>query len=103
MHRYLLAVSRYALVDRDGNVWNVILWDGDTRVWRPPADLRAVPVPATEQNAEPGGTYLDGLFVRRPPESHLLSRYEQLRAKGWDNLTAAERDEAQRLMFERQL
>lgn len=50
---------RYALVDADGRVANLVVWDGNESAWAPPAGITAVPA---DTNAEVGGSYAGGVF-----------------------------------------
>lgn len=40
--------KRYALIDGDGIVQNVVLWDGNLDTWQPPEGLTPVKVPDTD-------------------------------------------------------
>ena len=72
---------RYALVDKDGKIVNVVCWDGQTD-WQPPEGLTAIRDKAGE--AEPEGTF-DGVAFRKrvkppapeiPPNSLLALQAE---------------------------
>ena len=56
-------VSRYAIVDKDGNVTNVTLWDGVTP-WQPGEGLKAVK--DEDNKAEIGGRWNGEAFL--PPQ-----------------------------------
>lgn len=59
-----MTVQRYALIDTDGKVVNVVLWDGDTKKWRAPSGLTAVQSDA----AGIDDTYADGTFTPPTPQ-----------------------------------
>lgn len=61
--------KRYALVDSNGLIQNVIIWDGVSE-WSPPDGLTEVE--DTAQVATIGGTYLNGVFTAPPPPPPLL-------------------------------
>jgi hypothetical protein len=54
-------VRRYVIVDDDGEIVNVCMWDGETR-WEPPAGTSVMDVSSIAQawRAEPGGRIVDG-------------------------------------------
>lgn len=56
--------DRYALVDADGQVVNLVVWDGGEG-WAAPEGLQPVLVGEGAQ-AELGGTYVDEKFERAP-------------------------------------
>lgn len=56
--------DRYALVNPDGDVVNVVRWDGGEG-WAPPEGLQPILVEEDAQ-AEPGGTYIDEKFEPAP-------------------------------------
>lgn len=49
---------RYAVVDSDGNVVNVVIWDGESD-WSPPEDCTVIP----HETAGRGGTLIDGKYT----------------------------------------
>ena len=55
-------MARYAMVDGDGNVTNVCEWNG-TDDWSAPEGVVVIECSDTDA-AEPGGTYIDGVFAR---------------------------------------
>jgi hypothetical protein len=55
-------MSNYAVVDSNGNVINICVWDG-VSLWSPPEGTTAV-LCDDEPNAESGGTYINGVFAR---------------------------------------
>lgn len=55
-------IYRYAIVDADGNITNVSLWDGKTP-WQPPEGHKAIK--DEENKAEIGGKYDGKKFL--PP------------------------------------
>jgi hypothetical protein len=57
-------MPQYAIVDAQGNVGNIFLWDG-TQDWSPPDGSQAVACDGT--TAYTGGTYLNGVFSAPPP------------------------------------
>lgn len=59
-------VSRYAIVDKDGNIVNVSLWDGVTP-WQPPAEHKAIKDEKDE--AQIGGKWDGKKFL--PPQEKL--------------------------------
>lgn len=58
------ANSTYALVDADGRVDCVILWDGEA-AWTPPPGMRAIACPA---EVEAGWLFDGTAFAPPPPE-----------------------------------
>lgn len=38
-------MGRYYLLDKNDNVVNIVLWDGNTDTWSPELPLRAVAIP----------------------------------------------------------
>lgn len=54
-------MQRYALIDENGNVDNIVMWDGSTS-WTLPTGYTAV---ATDK-ANIGWTYTNGNFVEPP-------------------------------------
>jgi hypothetical protein len=48
-------VSRYAVI-QGGAVTNIVLWDGDTATWQPPADATVVAL-TDDQPVGPGDSY----------------------------------------------
>ena len=74
--------ERMALVDKDGNVVNVIVVEPDTK-WTPPDGVTIVPA---DGNAEPGGTYDGSAFIRAVPKINdgppsFEEQLQELRAK----------------------
>lgn len=71
----------YALIDGDGNIVNVIVWDGVTE-WEPPEGTQAVR--CGDNLCRIGGTYKDGVFAAPPepevPKEDLISQAEQQKA-----------------------
>jgi hypothetical protein len=59
-------MSNYAIIDQNGNVISVILWNGETG-WTPPTDCTAI----QSDVAVVGGTYSDGVFY--PPANPLIA------------------------------
>ena len=64
----------YAVVDSDGLVVNVVLWDGEPTKWTPPDGCTLVPLPyVTEDDGYRrytggiGWTYRDGQFYDERP------------------------------------
>lgn len=57
-------MKRHAVIDSEGNVVNVVLWDGAS-MWRPPEGHTLVEVEETP--CGPGWTYADGVFTEPPP------------------------------------
>ncbi|WP_406705265.1 tail fiber assembly protein [Sodalis sp.] len=57
--------ERYAVIDAQGNVVNMIRWDGISP-WRPREGHRAIDA-SNEPDAMIGGRYEDGKFIRIPP------------------------------------
>lgn len=59
-------MSHYAVVDNQGNVTNIVLWEGPAgqNDWTPPAGETAVVCDGT--TAYVGGTYLNGVFSAPP-------------------------------------
>lgn len=55
-------MQTYALVSAESIVENVVIWDGDTSIWSPPAGQTAVEVTAATGAAYIGGTYAEGVF-----------------------------------------
>jgi hypothetical protein len=55
----------YAVIDANGNVTNMVEWDGESE-WSPGNGFTAVPVTA---NAAIGGTYANGTFTLPPQPS----------------------------------
>ncbi|EKM5742890.1 tail fiber assembly protein [Enterobacter kobei] len=66
---------RYAVVDGNGNIINVILWDG-ANDYRPRAGTVLVPDDGT---ADIGGRFIDGVFIPapEPPVDYLAEALEQ--------------------------
>lgn len=64
-------MSNYALVDNEGKVVNVIVWDG-VAGWSPDDGLMAVE--CEDKNCFVGGSYKDGIFY--PPETPKKSKEE---------------------------
>ena len=84
--------DRYAMV-RDGKVENVVLWDGDSKTWQPPAGVEMV----KSDDAAPGDGYddKDGSFTPAPsPPTPAKSRDDRLLDKLVEKnlLTRAEAD-----------
>jgi hypothetical protein len=52
-------MATYAVIDSNGNVTNMVEWDGVTQ-WTPGTGFTAVPATA---NASIGGTYSNGQFT----------------------------------------
>ncbi len=52
-------MGRYAVVDKSGNVTNVIVWDGEAQ-YTPPEGTELIEVTGA---AGPGWTYRDGEFI----------------------------------------
>lgn len=62
---HLVISMNYALINTDGLVVNVTVWDGKTE-WQPLEGLQAIPL---EGNAGIGWSYINGQFVPpTPPE-----------------------------------
>lgn len=95
-------MSRRACVidNTTGEVVNVIVYDPDA-TWSAP-DGCVLRVIAAADRVSPGDRWDGAKFVAPTIATPRPDRLKELRAKGWASLTAAERDEAQRLMFERQ-
>lgn len=62
-------MDRYAIV-KDGKIINIQLWNGDTELWTPPADVEAV---LDNGSAFVGGTYVDGVFLMPQPVAPIPS------------------------------
>jgi len=54
-----MEINRYAIVDGDGLVVNVILWDGDQNNWQPPEGTVANLL-ADDSPVSPGWTWIQG-------------------------------------------
>ncbi|EEY1620878.1 tail fiber assembly protein [Escherichia coli] len=71
----------YAVIDGDGNIVNVIVWDGVTE-WEPPEGTQAVR--CGDNLCVIGGTYKEGVFNVPPepevPKEDLISQAEQQKA-----------------------
>ncbi|EEW2264213.1 tail fiber assembly protein [Escherichia coli] len=71
----------YAVIDGDGNIVNVIVWDGVTE-WEPPEGTHAVR--CGDNLCGIGGTYKEGVFNVPPepevPKEDLISQAEQQKA-----------------------
>ena len=79
-------MSRYAIVDTEGNVINIAEWDGVSK-WSPPENTTLVPA-EDEADAERGGTYSNGQFHRAvapvpvaTPDVTLEARLAELQAQ----------------------
>lgn len=76
----MMEAENYAVVDDDGNIVNVIIWDGVSQ-WSPPEGCTAVR--CGENLCAIGGTYKDGKFTSPPapelPDVDLVSQAEQLK------------------------
>lgn len=57
-----MTASIYAIV-KNGSVENLVLWDGNSEEWSPPAGKTAVPVPAGA-GVDIGWTYVNGKFSK---------------------------------------
>lgn len=57
--------KKYAVLNTDSTVVNLVLWDGDTENWEPPTGCTAVVVPADSQ-VSIGYLFADGAFVAPP-------------------------------------
>lgn len=62
--------SIFAIVDSNGKVTNISLWDGGSD-WIPPEGCTAILVPDGSV-AEIGGSYIDGEFKRNPENESAL-------------------------------
>src|SRR5262245_31591070 len=62
------SMTRFAMVDADGNVTDVLEWDGNTDPvtggWQPPDGMTMIEDP--DGLASPGGSYVDGEFKPAP-------------------------------------
>lgn len=58
---------RYAIIDVNNTVNNLIEWDGDVTTWQPPEDCQAVAV-ADDAFVTIGATYEGGQFVNPQPQ-----------------------------------
>ena len=71
----------YAVIDGDGNIVNVIVWDGVTE-WEPPEGTQAVR--CGDNLCGIGGTYKNGVFTFPPapevPKEDLINQAEQQKA-----------------------
>ncbi|HBH7842644.1 TPA: tail fiber assembly protein [Escherichia coli] len=71
----------YAVIDGDGNIVNVIVWDGVTE-WEPPEGTQAVR--CGDNLCVIGGTYKEGVFNVPPepevPKEDLINQAEQQKA-----------------------
>lgn len=71
----------YAVVNSDGLIINVVVWDGVTE-WAPPEGAQAVR--CGDNLCGIGGTYKDGVFAAPPepevPKEDLISQAEQQKA-----------------------
>lgn len=79
-------MPRYAIVDSENNVTNIVDWDGVTE-WAPPAGTTLVAV-TDDSEAERGGTYSNGQFHRAAapvpiatPDVTLEARLAELQAQ----------------------
>lgn len=75
-----IEAEAYAIVDKDGNILNTIVWDGMPG-WSPPEGT--IVIRCGDDICEIGGTYKDGVFTSppRPEESHedMVSKAEQFK------------------------
>jgi hypothetical protein len=66
IEQYLLSLAtnakRYALIDAEGKVYNVVMWDGETQL----IGMSEVQYVQTD-TANIGDTYADGVFTPPPP------------------------------------
>ncbi|MEX0668185.1 MAG: hypothetical protein WD061_00380 [Candidatus Saccharimonadales bacterium] len=67
-------MGRYAVVDKSGNVTNVIVWDGKT-AYTPPEGTELIEV---EGVAGPGWTYKDGEFIAPVEETEDEEEVEEV-------------------------
>lgn len=71
-------VTTYAVVE-DGEVVNVVAWDGVTP-WEPPEGSQVVSIPS-DVNAGIGWAYIDGVFAAPPPPPVQPKSAEQILAE----------------------
>lgn len=67
-------MPNYAMVDTDGNVTNICEWDGSPG-WDAPEGITLVECD-DQENAERGGTYIDGVFSRSVAPVEVADSYD---------------------------
>lgn len=70
-------MARYAMVDANGDVVNVVVWNGDETTWKPPAGVTMV---LAEEESEPGGKFdaQSRKFTMRPKVAQLKTVEQRL-------------------------
>ncbi|WP_321905112.1 hypothetical protein [Paraburkholderia tropica] len=57
-----MTINNYALLSSSEVVENIVVWDGNTETWQPPAGTTAIEVTEATGPAYIGGTYANGVF-----------------------------------------
>lgn len=78
-----MTVQKWAIIDTDGNVTNIVLWNKEEQKdWRPDETSTVVAV-SRNSDCQIGGTYKDGVFMQAPQqqltEDELLTQADSIR------------------------
>lgn len=75
-----MSQENYAIIDADGLIINIVLWDGVAK-WSPPEKTKAIKCRGNVCGI--GGVYKDGVFMPPPaavvPKETLIARAEQIK------------------------